>query len=328
MLDPGVRIDLVERAIPIAYFHTTSVEEKSETTIEKNTFSFRSPRLEFSELIKGGEWGVDIRFGFPYEYPSFAKINHYLCGSPKDVNYQIYRGYWIRAAYEKFVYRVSSNTAFLGGHLVKDEQAFQEVFQDKGYSIRLTDKHSYAEGFLRLLQIPDVLEDPRVIDLLWKLQKQDAYTYEELCAELKKGDEGGDLIDDLVSKRILIRGMNLRCSTCGLARFYPINTLDEEVQCPGCLNYLQPPSRAPIVFRLNELATRAVQQGSIPVVLTHKFLKKLSSNQTLRLFGVEVTKDDKKIDVDYQYLRQLWAGGGLKNRVNGAQTGQFVGRFW
>jgi hypothetical protein len=27
---------------------------------------------------------------------------------------------------------------------------------------------------------------------------------------------------------------------------------------------------------------------------------------------------------DTQYLRQLWAGGGLKNRVNSAQTGNLL----
>lgn len=299
MLGADVKVNLLKEAIPIAYFHTISTEETSETAIEKNSFSFKSPKPEFSDLIKGGEWGVDIKFDTPYEYPAFAKINHFLCGSPKEVYYGFHSGYWIRAAHEKFVHRAGKKTEFLKGYLVSDEQAYQESFQDKGYNIRLTEKHSYTEGFLKLLQSPDILEDPKVIDLLWGLQKHEGHTYDTLCAELKKGDEGGGLIDDLVSKRILLRGMKFRCSACGLSRFYPINTLDEEMQCPGCLNYLQPPSRAPIVFRLNELVTRAIEQGSIPVVLTHKFLNKLSGNQTLRLFGSEVSKDESKIDVDY-----------------------------
>lgn len=299
MLGADMKVNLLKEAIPIAYFHTISTEETSETAIEKNSFSFKSPKPEFSDLIKGGEWGVDIKFTTPYEYPAFAKINHFLCGSPKEVYYGVHSGYWIRAAHEKFVHRAGKKTEFLKGYLVSDEQAYQESFQDKGYNIRLTEKHSYTEGFLKLLQSPDILEDPKVIDLLWGLQKHEGHTYDTLCAELKKGDEGGGLIDDLVSKRILLRGMKFRCSACGLSRFYPINTLDEEMQCPGCLNYLQPPSRAPIVFRLNELATRAIEQGSIPVVLTHKFLKKLSGNQTLRLFGSEVSKGESKIDVDY-----------------------------
>ncbi|MHB8778495.1 MAG: hypothetical protein ACYC6R_12165 [Anaerolineales bacterium] len=299
MLAPDSKVILINKTFPVAYFHTKSTEETAEATIEKKTFSFKPPKPEFSNLIKGGEWGVDIKFSIPYEYPVFSKINHFLCGSPKEVSYDFYRGYWIRAAHEKFVHRAGNKTDFLRGHLLSDEQAYQGVFQDKGYSIRLTEKHSYAEGFLKLLQNPDVLEDPKVVDMLWKLRKQEAYTYDNLCAELKKGDGGGVLVDDFVSKRILIRGMEFRCSACGLLRFYPFNTLDEEMQCPGCLNYLQPPSRAPIVFRLNELVTRAIGQGSIPVVLTHKFLKKLSGNQTLRLFGSEVSKDESKIDVDY-----------------------------
>ncbi len=132
-----------------------------------------------------------------------------------------------------------------------------------------------------------------------ELSKQDAYTFENLCGELKKGENSGTIIDDFVSKRILIRGMEFRCGSCGLLRFYPINTLEEEMQCPGCLSRLQPPSRAPIMFRLNELAVRAIEQGSIPVVLTHKFIDKLQYNNTLRLFGTEVSKGELIIDVDY-----------------------------
>lgn len=298
------KINLVEDAIPVAYFHTVSIEETSETRIEENTFSFKSLKPEFSDLAKGGDWGVDIKFNTPYEYPSFAEINHFLCGSPKEYFYNFHRGYWVRAAHEKFVHRANSKTNFLTGHLVSDEQAYKGFFQDKGFLLRVTEKHSYVEGFLRLLQNPDILEDTNVINVLWKLHKQEAYTYEGLCAELKKGEDSGALVDDFVSKRVLIRGMEFRCGVCGLLRFYPFNTLDEEVQCPGCLSYLQPPSRAPIMFRLNELVARAVEQGSIPVALTHKFLKKLSSNQTLRLFGSEIVKDELKIDVDYMTTYQ------------------------
>lgn len=299
LLGSDVKINLVEDAIPVAYFHTISTEETSETRIEENTFSFKSLKPEFSDLAKGGDWAVDIKFKTPYEYPSFAEINHFLCGSPKEYFYNFHRGYWVRAAHEKFVHRVNSKTSFLTGHLVSDEQAYKGFFQDKGFLLRLTEKHSYVEGFLRLIQNPDILEDTNVMDVLWKLHKQEAYTYDGLCAELKKGEDGGVLVDEFVSKRILIRGMEFRCGVCGLLRFYPFNTLDEEVQCPGCLSYLQPPSRAPIMFRLNELVARAVEQGSIPVALTHKFLKRLSSNQTLRLFGSEISNDELKIDADY-----------------------------
>ena len=299
LLGASIKVTVVKEGIPVAYFHSLSKEETSVTTIEKNAFSFKSLKPEFSDLAKGGEWGVDIKFSVPYEYPVFAKINHFLCGSPKDFFYNVHRGYWVRFAREKFVHRANSKTSFLTGYLVGDEQAYQGVFQDKGYSLRLTDKHSYAEGFLKLIQTPNVLEDPKVINILWKLRKQEAYTYENLCAELKKGEDSGVLVDDFVSKRILIRGLEFRCSACGLLHFYPFNALNEEVQCPGCLSYLQPPSRAPIMFRLNELVVRAVEQGSIPVVLTHMFMKKISRNQTLRLFGSEVSKDDLRIDVDY-----------------------------
>lgn len=296
---PSSKVLLVRKNYPVAYFHTKHAEETSEAEIEKKFFSFKSPRLEFSNLIKGGEWAVDIKFDAPYEYPAFSRINHYLCGSPKEMFYSFHNGYWIRSAYEKFVHRVNSKSNFLKGYLINDDQAYQEFFRDKGYNIRLTEKHSYTEGFLKLIQNPEILADSQIINLFWMLQKKDAYTYENLCAELKKGDNGGEIVDDLVSKHILLRGMKFRCGSCGLSRFYPINTLDEEMQCPGCLRNIQPPSKASIMFRLNELAIQAVEQGSIPVALTHRFFRKISINQTLRLFGAEISNDSLKIDVDY-----------------------------
>ncbi|HBG75110.1 MAG: hypothetical protein A2X25_14495 [Chloroflexi bacterium GWB2_49_20] len=299
MLTSESKIQLVKGSIPIAYFKTNSVEETAEIPIDKNTFSFKCLKPEFSNLIKGGEWAVDIKFDPPYEYPTFAKSNHFLCGSPKEDLYGFYNGYWIRDAMEKFVHRASNKMDFLKGHLISDEQAFHEVFYEKGFFLRLTDKNSYAEGFLKLIQTPEILDDHRVIEFFRVMKKQDAYTFDSLCTELKKGDDGLTIIDDFVSKRILIRGMEFRCGSCGLLHFYPINILGEEMQCPGCLNLLQPPSLAPIKFRLNELAARAIEQGSIPVILTHIYLGNLQINKKLRLFGAEVSKDVQKIDVDY-----------------------------
>ena len=289
---------LVNHFIPIANFHTKSVEEAGETSIEKNEFSFKSPQPEFVDLVKGGEWAVDIKFTRPYEYPRFSQINHYLCGLPKKDMYNAYGGYTIRNSNEKFVHRSAYRTDYIGGSLISAEDAYKEVFQDNGYVTRLSEKHAYTEGFINLLQNSDCLEDPNVRNLFWKLQRQEAYTYDDLCSEIKRQD-GGALIDDFVAKRILIRGLEFRCSSCGLLRFHPINTLDEKMQCPGCLKFLQPPSRAPIMFRLNELACQAVQQGSIPVTLTHKYMQTLSINRTLQLYGLEVEKNDLKLEIDY-----------------------------
>ena len=301
IMDTNAKIHLIENTILVSYFHTKHIQRTEEATIEENSFSFKCPKPKFADLMKGGDWAVDIKFDPPYEYPTFSQVNYLLCGSPTR---RFYRGYWIHYAHKKFVHRANLHQAFVRGHFINGKQAYQEVFQDKGFSAKLTEKSAYTEGLLNLLQDPDILEDQSIRDFFWRLQKQDAYTYAQLCFELKKGIASGDLIDSFVTKRILIRGMEFRCGACGLLRFYPINTLDEEMQCPGCLKLLQPPSRTPIMFRLNELASRAVEQGSIPVILTHKFLEKISPNRTLHVFDIEIMKDNFNMEVDYVTTHQ------------------------
>ncbi len=163
-------ISIVRKPIPIAYFFTQNVEESDEVFIDKNTFSVKCLNLEFSTLLRGGEWAVDLKFKRPYEYPSFSKLNHFLNGSPEKYYIEFNGGYWIRASFEKLVHRANIKTNFVTGRLISNVQAFEEVFRDKGYSFRLTDKHSYIEGFLKLLQTPIVLDDQKVIDFFWRVK--------------------------------------------------------------------------------------------------------------------------------------------------------------
>jgi hypothetical protein len=295
----GYNPRIINRHIPIAVFNTYANQVTDETSINGGQFSFRSPKPEFADLANGGEWAIDIRFIRPIEYPHFSNLNHWLAGKPNDRDLEWSHGYWIRYTDEKFVHRSNLKTSFITGQFTSDEDGFGEVFHEKGFETRVTEKNAYIEGFLRLLGDLASLKDEKIRDFLWRLQKKDAYNYADLKAELKKGNESDDLIDGFVKRRLLIRGMEFRCPDCGLLQFHPINILAEEMQCAGCLKLIQPPSNAAIQFRLNELACHAVQQGSIPVGLTHKFFQTLSVNRTLRLFGLEVFKDDLNMEIDY-----------------------------
>ncbi len=290
---------IVDHPIPIGIFNAYANQDTDETAIDKEHFSFRSPKPEFAGLAKGGEWAVDIRFSRPYEYPHFSRLNYFLSGKPLDQELEWHQGYPIRYAQEKFVHRANNKTTFIGGDFITSKDGLSEVFRERGYDSRVTEKHAYTEGFLKLLGNSGILKDEKIRDFLWHLQKEDTYTFANLKAELKKGAESDALIDEFVEKRLLIRGMEFRCENCGLRRFYPINMLAEEMQCSGCLKLIQPPARSPIVFRLNELACQAVQQGSIPVLLTHKLLQSITINRSLHLFGFEVTQNDVCMEIDY-----------------------------
>jgi hypothetical protein len=102
--------------------------------------------------------------------------------------------------------------------------------------------------------------------------------------------------------------MSFRCEGCGLSRWYPLNQLDDVIQCAGCLNVIQPPARTEISFKLNELASRAIKQGAIPVLLTQRFLSMHYIRHTLVVFGLKAAssgQNEVEIDLVTTYKGQL-----------------------
>ena len=261
---------------------------------------------KFGDVAKVGQWVVDIelkdRSNRSYEFPVSSKLNHLLCGSPSDRQILWAEGYWIRYAHGRLACRVDQRSSFVRGRLVKAADAFQAAFADKGFDSKISDKCPYTEGFLKLLGSPSsikLLEKAGVRNLLWHMQKGEAFTFDNMASILKSGEECESIVDKLVQSRILLRGMSFRCEACGLLRWYPINEVDEVMQCTGCLESIRPPVRAPISFRLNELVARAVDQGSIPVLLTQRLLSTHTIRHALALYGLEVAKGKRKSEVDF-----------------------------
>ena len=93
----------------------------------------------------------------------------------------------IRYTDDKFVHRSNNKTSYLTGQFINDKDGFAEVFREKGFEIRVTEKHAYTEGFLKLLGDSAILKDEKFRDFLWRLQKKDAYNFDDLKAGLKKG---------------------------------------------------------------------------------------------------------------------------------------------
>lgn len=305
MLGPDFKVNVSTEIAPIEiqFLHNTS--ERAEILLEDNYFSFKSVSPEFGESIKAGEWVIDIdiedNYGRSIELPFSSKLNTLLSGSPSDTRIRL-GGYWIRYAYGKLSRRVNAKTAFADGFVVTAPEAFPPMFSDKGLILSIGDKHPYIEGFLSQLDsMGDIklLEQPGVRRLLWDMRGGKTHTFGEMRGLLRMGqDENTSTIDKLVQRRILLRGIRFRCESCGLQRWYPLNTLDEVMQCSGCLKLVQPPSGVSISFRLNELADRAVSQGAIPVLLTYRMLSLHSMKQGFALFGATVNYPAQGSEVD------------------------------
>jgi hypothetical protein len=304
-LEPRVKIEPLFTMPPIGNFRVHNTKERDEVLLEDGAFSFKRPQPEFGDYARVGQWIVDVdlkdRSNKSREFPLSSRLNHLLCGSPSTGRTQWAGGYWARYAQSRLAFRVDQHTSFTVGHLVEATDAFRAVFEDKGFSTTLSDKHPYAEGLLTLLGSPGkvkLLEDAGLRDLLWCMQAK-SFTFEDMASILKLGQDGEPVVAELVQRGILLRGMSFRCEACGLLRWYPVSRIGEAMQCAGCLKMVQPPVRAPISFKLNELVARAVGQGSIPVLLTQRLFSTHTIEHALALFGLSVAQGGREVDVDF-----------------------------
>ena len=279
------------------------------TLVENDKLVFRTPPLNFNNFFEDGEWVVDINLHSPYEFPVFSKLNYYLSGSPSVDRIESKLGSWIRyGGYQTISAKVNKKTNFPIIHLVKPYLAYEALLKDKGYTTEVNGIHSYTEAFLNFLHTTDLLEKKEIRDLFWSMlsdrvnPEKDAssiaLSYNDIKAKLKLGDESDEIIKDLVLKRVLLRGIELRCAYCGINRWYPINSIDEIMQCAGCLHMLQLPVEPFIKYVLNELAITAVKAGATSVLLTKHVLDLLTPGLKLSAFGLKIKKGNIDTDID------------------------------
>lgn len=86
-------------------------------------------------------------------------------------------------------------------------------------------------------------------------------------------------LDELITKRVLFRGLELVCRTCRQASWYEMRAITEHTRCAGCGAHFQPPSdpaNLPWAFRLNELAARTVRvRDDLAVLLAARRLDEM-----------------------------------------------------
>ena len=282
----------------IANFSISHSINGESTLVEEDKLIFRVPPLQFDKYLNWGEWVVDIKQQNPYEFPLSSKLNYFLCGSPTEQWIQLRDGYWFRCGeYQVISARVNKKTNFTTLHKVKPFSAFEARLSDSGYSIHLNDIHNFTEAFVSMLGDLSIIENMHVRELIWLLRNRKAYTYDDLLEKLHCN--GNDqIIEYLVDKKILFRGVELICDYCGTKRWYPLNQVDEIMQCAGCLRKVRLPTAPNFKYVLNELVYKVVCGGAIPVILTKRVLDKLSFGEKLSAFGLGITKGDIRTDID------------------------------
>ena len=162
----------------------------------------------------------------------------------------------------------------------------ESVFKDAGYNCEPSDKSKFALGLLHLVgdienlraiastKIYEILKDMCRI----KGQKE---TPREFFAEREEfsysrfkerlGQETDVILEWLIKKGIILRGIRLKCPKCQLNRWYELDRVNRTWRCDGCLNDQAIPlelNNATWKYRINELYARGHDQGAITQLLS------------------------------------------------------------
>jgi len=129
-----------------------------------------------------------------------------------------------------------------------------------------------------------------------------------------------DVLDSLVSKRIVFRGIYLVCVACGVRTWFPLGSFQDHLTCPGCftdqhLSVKSGGDERGLEFRLNTVVNAAIDSDVLVPILLLAHLQAMPSHHTLHspLVGLEFKRlgaSNTQGDFDIVYVREqrLYAG--------------------
>lgn len=124
--------------------------------------------------------------------------------------------------------------------------------------------------------------------------------YNELCGILGSKSH---LLEELIRKKILIRGYNIKCNYCNIDSWFPFGQLKESFTCIGCgkansTPILQGNSDLRIRYILNTLQQQAVDQDYFPEIKALLELRKSIYSNFFWFPSCKLIKGNSEIELD------------------------------
>lgn len=88
------------------------------------------------------------------------------------------------------------------------------------------------------------------------------------------------------------------CTKCNRSFFEPKLDIQKRVACPACGNRISLPETVPLGYALDRTVRLAMREGIVPVVLTGRFLERMTHHGFLWLPGVKYKIGEKFGDID------------------------------
>lgn len=263
------------------------------------------------------------RYGFTYlahspDRPTYLQFN--LPGEWETVTHHFgARGYETRRSQDGIY--ADSIVNLVGGIEQIDDVAAKPAYllldalalkSTKKIAQRITGQFNLPEG--SAADIQQLLTEIEVVPELKRVPK----TLRQLSDGIMRPHRQGllSLLTRLSEKQLIKRGFHLPCPSCGTPSWYPLQTIQETVTCPGCSSQFPLPVEHPRgneiqwEYTLNTLVNRVMDQDALPAVLALRHLTK--GQQTCCLIpGLELLQAGAvKAELDFLFIQnqQLIAG--------------------
>lgn len=137
-------------------------------------------------------------------------------------------------------------------------------------------KGRYIHGMVKLiggLSEMSFFHSPYMITLFSnaQLRKGTAFTIKQLHQIANPAEHSvlfHKQMQQLVAKRVFLRGYRLQCATCDLDMWYVLSAVDDGVCCQGCGASIALALDLTFAYRLNELFAQGFKSGALTVLLT------------------------------------------------------------
>lgn len=163
--------------------------------------------------------------------------------------------------------------------------ALESIFTDAGYDCEPSDKSVFALGILNLvggIESLGVIASSKVYEMLIDMCRIRGQTgvpreffaereeFDYSSFKQKWGQNTDVILEWLIKKGVIFRGVRLKCPKCQLNKWYELDDLKKIWRCDGCLSDQVIPLTLNSVnwkYRINELYARGHDQGVISHLL-------------------------------------------------------------
>jgi DNA-directed RNA polymerase subunit RPC12/RpoP len=117
--------------------------------------------------------------------------------------------------------------------------------------------------------------------------------------EYPSEDQALEVLDYLINLGVVNQFVRLpKCNSCG--HEYTVDKVDlqKPIVCPGCSSRISFSCRLELAYKLNALFSMALSEGILPVILTGRFLRRLTDRSFMWIPGVKCKHNGQQYDID------------------------------